>query len=175
MKYSTTIILISVIITILISGILLVPTLIKFTDKKTSIAEARAQLENQNEFIAQLKETELKLMENVEIVSKIENALPLGPDAASLLDFLDESAGRNGVNLEDITWLDRNTTTETRDEEYLMSIGFSGSYYSFINFINDIEKSSRIIDINQIEFSSSNEAGLPIQFKLYLKIHSYKE
>jgi Tfp pilus assembly protein PilO len=175
MKYSTTIILISVTVTLLIGGILLVPTLIKFVEKKTDIAGIRAQIENQNDFLAQLKATEAKLIENDEIVAKIENALPLGPDAASLLDFLDESAERNGVNLEQIIWLDKNTATESRVEDYIMSISFSGSYYSFINFINDVEKSSRIIDINQIEFSAGHEAGLPIEFKLYLKIHSYKQ
>jgi len=173
MKYSTTVILISLVIAILVAGILLVPSISNFIRVKMDIAETRAKLETQNEFLNQLKLTKEAFLENVELVAKIENALPVGPDAASLLEFLDESAKRNGINLEDVTWLDKNTASEGRIQDYLMSINFSGSYYAFKNFIKDIEKSSRIIDINQIEFVT-HETGLPIEFKLYLKIHSYK-
>jgi len=174
MKYTNTIVLISLVIIALIVVVLLVPTISSFARLKTRIAETEAKIETQNEFLVQLQVTAQRMEENKELVAKIENALPVGPDAASLLDFLDESATRNGVNLEEITWLDKNKTAEGKVQDYLMSINFSGSYYSFRNFVNDIEKSSRIIDIDQIEFNSKRERGLPIEFKLYLRIHSYK-
>lgn len=174
MKYSTTIILISLVITILIGIILLVPTLSNFIKVKTNIASADAKLETQTEYLAQLKATEKQLDQNAELVAKIENALPQGPDVASLLEFLDGSAKRNGINLEQVNWMDKSKSSEERVVDYVMSIGFSGSYYAFRNFISDVEKSSRIIDIDQITFGSAKESGLPIDFKLYLRIHSYK-
>jgi Tfp pilus assembly protein PilO len=124
----------------------------------------------------QLLATEIKIEEKQELVNKVNNALPLGPDIPSLLNFLQETSTETGMSLEGASWQELSLSgkkNKERFKEYSLNLQLSGSYFAFINFLYSLEKSSRLINVVESDFSIPLEENEPIPFDVLLKVYSY--
>jgi len=174
MKFAIPIIIISLVVSIVMVGFFLVPKYQELSALKTQINQKKIQLENQHKYIQQLKVQESKLKENQEIVSKIDSAIPDGPDIPSLLAFLQETSVQAGISIENMGWEELPFSSEKeRVKQHTFGLSISGSYFAFKNFLSAIERSSRIIDVVQVSFSVPQELEQSILFKLVTEIHSY--
>lgn len=176
MKYSIIIIAVGVTISIIIGAFLFWPKYQEFNGLQDELAEKNIELENQNKYMQKLLEIEGKKKEKQELVNKVNNALPIGSDIPSLLNFLQETSIRTGMGLEAVSWQELSSSNKEkkgRIKEYSISLELSGSYFAFNNFLFSLERSSRLIDVIESEFSISEEENEPIPFDIVLRVYSY--
>lgn len=173
MKYVITIIAVSLVISIIVGALLVWPKYQELSNLRTQLEQKRTQLASQNKYIQQIKAADAQLKEKEELVSKVNSALPIGPDIPSLLEFLQEASLQTGVSLEKIDWHEARSLEKERIKDYSLNLSFSGSYFALKNFLYALERSARLIDVFQIAFTISPEPEEPIPFKLMMKIHSY--
>ncbi len=117
---------------------------------------------------------------------KIEKLLPDNVDNIRLILEVEKIATPYGMALRDVKYdsASKDTTAETsstpRKDYGIWELEFStsGTYNNFINFIKDLEKNLRIVDISSVAFSSSvGGAGLNPSFtevyRYQVKISTY--
>lgn len=175
MKYAVIIIAIGLVVSIIVGVVLLWPKYQEFSDLRTQLVQKKTQLENQNKYIQQLEAMEEKLKEKQELADKVNSALPIGPDIPSLLEFLQKASTETGVSLESADWQELSSpqTEQERIKEYSLTLNLSGSYFAFKNFLFALERSARIIEVLQTNFSISGEPNEPISFQIIMKVRSY--
>ena len=176
MKYSIIIIAMGITVSIIIGVFLFWPEYRELNNLQDRLAQKNTELENQNKYMQQLLEIEEKRKEKKELVNKVNNALPLGSDIPSLLNFLQEACIQTGMGLDAVSWqelLSSNKEKRGRLKEYSISLKLSGSYFAFNNFLFSLERSSRLIDVIESEFSISEEENEPIPFDIVLRVYSY--
>jgi len=176
MKYSIIIIAAGVVISITIGAFLFWPKYQEFNNLENRLAEKNAELENQNKYMQQLLKINRRREEKQELVNKVNNALPLGSDIPSLLNFLQKVSIETGIGLESVSWQELSPLNEEKKErlkEYSINLELSGSYFAFKNFLFSLEKSSRLIDVIESEFSIPPEENQPIPYNILLRVYSY--
>ena len=144
------------------------------------VKEKEAALQSEKEYFSNLSEIAEKLKQYEESLSKISSALAAEPGLPALFNFLQTTASQNGLVLKRIA-----PTLPSFLKEELVKEGWSpeiretginlivaGSYSSFKNFLSTLEKTARMIELESISFSTSEEAG-PIDFNLRIKAYSY--
>lgn len=137
------------------------------------VEEKRAELQSKEEYFLNLSNTseELKKYENQ--LLKIDSALPPDPSIPALLDFLQKKISQSGLVLDEtnlvsiIPFEDLPGIQETH-----LDLQVLGSYPSFKNFLLTLEKSARLIEVEEIVFSSP-EKEAPSSFNLRIKVYSY--
>jgi len=112
-------------------------------------------------------------------LTKLEKMLPDSVNNIRLILEIEKLSLQYGMALKDIKYDTKSQTTGTATTPVIQSnknnlavkdnkdygawdLGFStqGSYFDFLNFIKDLEKNLRIVDITSIEFSSNTGTGL---------------
>ena len=155
-------------------GILLVwPNYQKLDNLWLQVERKEADLRNTEEYYKRLSLLSERLKEFEPELAKIESALPSGPSLPSLYNFLQRTVSENGLILQRIG--DSSTkafSVKPELKETSDSFNLSGSYSSFKNFLIALEKSSRMIKVENISFSSSKEGEI-FNFDIALKTHSY--
>jgi len=141
------------------------------------IKNKQAELQSQEAYFSQIKETSGKLQEYSNALSKIANALPKDRSLASLglAKFLQTSSAQTGLTLKKtvpggtIASSAHGSFAETQ-----IALQLSGPYEAFKNFLLLIENSSRIIEVQNIavEIPSAESKESPT-FTLNLKTFSY--
>ena len=63
-------------------------------------------------------------------------------------------------------------TTLAKLKETQIKLQLVGSYPSLKSFLSDLEKSSRIIEVDSLSFATPEEIG-PFTFDLVIKVYSY--
>ncbi len=170
-----------------------------FTTKK--IEEAKA-IKTVNETYQTALDNSAKLLKEIEKVSsdynsissqdreKLDKLLPGHVDNVRLIiDLKDDIAFRHGLTLEDISTSafdakaessssSRGGTAEKNEDGELgvMTISFNvtTSYNTFLNFLNDLESSLRILDISHLTITA-NEGGGQYDFGLEIKTYWLKQ
>lgn len=154
------------------------------TDDFKSLEEYFNKLSLINEELAEY-ETEMQ---------KIHSALPLKAGIPSVFNFIQKVSLENNLELQrlslNISQSSKTTKPVVKDskvKETSFSLVISGSYNDFKNFLSVLEKSSRIIELENIDFSYTgtvnpynsysepvgNSSGNPISFNLEMKVYSY--
>lgn len=125
---------------------------------------------------------------NIRLILEIEKmASPYGMalkdvkyDTVSKKDVTTATAGATGNTGTTANVIQGGTVTQSSPKNYgIWDLEFStqGTYNNFINFIKDLEKNLRIVDISSIEFSSSVGTGLNPSlseaYKYSFKIKTY--
>jgi len=147
---------------------------------QSKVKEKEATLQSEKEYFSNLSDISEKLKKYEESLSKINSALAAEPGLPALFNFLQTAASQNGLVLKKIA-----PTLPSSLKEELVKEGWSpeiretginltvaGYYPSFKNFLSTLEKTARMIELESISFSASEEAG-PIDFNLRIKIYSY--
>lgn len=104
-------------------------------------------------------------------IDRLGKMLPSGPNASSFLTNLEFLALKNNLQLKRLEFVGDTSATASRAQsipvpssvvsavrpgenfaELPLSISIEGSYESFRNYLKDLEKSVRLLDINEINF-----------------------
>ena len=131
------------------------------------------ELQNKEEYFSKIKETSDELKNYEAEVSKIDSALPSDPFLPSLFNFLDKTANQNGLILKQLGSFSVVDSKAKPDiKEINIGITVSGSYPAFKNFLSALEKTARLVEVDDIIFSYPSAKETP-SFDLVIKAHSY--
>jgi len=140
---------------------------------RKEIEEKRTDLKSREEHFLDLAKTSEKLKEYTDALSKIDSALPLDPNLPALFGFLQKVSSENGLILKEIKPFSIASSGEVPGiQETHLALSVSGSYPAFKNFLSVLQKTSRLIEAESVNFSSPEE-GESFFFNLRIKVHSY--
>jgi len=122
-----------------------------------------------------------KLKEYQESLEKIDSALPADFFLPSLFNYLQKASAESGVFLKgvNLSTLSGETVEEEgakKVQEEYVSIELIGFYEGFKNFLKSVEKSSRLIEIEEVQITKEGKAALTeglSTLNLLLKVYSY--
>lgn len=148
---------------------------------RVQIENEKQEIQNQNEYYQELSLISKELDKHREELTKIDSALSLNPPLLSLLKYLQKIAPENGLILTGISSFLTKPIPERADiKEIQGSLKLSGSYSSLKNFLKTLEKSARLIEVDSISFSASqNKEGETVEiseifnFSLSIRTKSY--
>lgn len=136
------------------------------------IREKNQELQSKEEYFSKVKDVSKQLEEYQEEVLKIDSSLPSDPSLPSLFNFLDKTAAESGMILVQVGGFSISPSrTKNGLKEILADISVSGDYESFKNFTTALENTSRIIELENINFAYSEKE--PLLFRLKIKAYSY--
>ena len=145
-----------------------------FKDLQIKISEQEAELKGKTKYFLEIVKAFEKLKENKESIEKIDSALPPEFSLSSLVNLLQQKTAENGLIFQRINLHKILPITEGRKiQENHFFLEVSGAYSSFRNFLSSLEKSSRLIEIESISFTSRKEIEGFYSFKLTIRVHSY--
>ena len=174
------------IVAILSIGFFLIwPKYQKFENLKIEIENKELELRQTEDYFAKLERTAKDLEEYRDQISKIDLALPGDSSFAtiSLINFIGKASYANGLNLKKLKSFSitspkppvqpPGTQTQPQSKIKDISVNFevSGSYLALKNFINTLENSAKIIEIENLSFSVEKEETPSIDLKI--KTFSY--
>lgn len=152
-----------------------------FYEKTTSLKEKIASYDNALNNSKALENERDKLTKkynsfDLENLNKLSKLLPDSVDNIRLILEIEKIAAPYGMVLKDVKYdtqedvkdkpivgLQNNINTQVSRKDYgVWNLGFStqGTYSNFVNFVKDLEKNLRIVDIVSVDFSSSSGIGV---------------
>ena len=147
---------------------------------QSKVKEKETELQTERKYFSEVGEAKEKLKNFEQEISKINSALPPEPGLPSLGNFLQIAASQNGLVLKKIMpspaislkeeFIKKGFSPEIKETGVNLTV--SGDYPSFKNFLSNLEKTARMIEIESISFSSPEEETA-IDFNLRIKIYSY--
>jgi len=156
---------------LLLIFVLILPTYQDLTSLRKKISEKEAELEIQEKYFQELQKISEEL-KNYEIpLSKIDSALPLKPSLPELLNFIQKASSQSGLSLKEIGQASTFSVEKEKIKETKLDLVLVGSYSDFKNFLSVLEKSARIIEVENISFSTPKEGSF--NFILTIKVYSY--
>jgi len=166
---------------------LIFPKYQKFNSLKKEILEKERELSSQGEYFETLQKTSEELKKYETSLSKIGAALPKNLSLPELLNFMQKASSQSGLFLKEISpaltapleksapegQASPNTVGRGEIKETRINFLLVGSYPDFKNFLFILEKSSRLIDIENVSFSLPKEKEGPSNFAITIKVYSY--
>lgn len=149
-------------------------------DYNTILDNARKLEEQRDKLIAKYNAFDQGLLQKLNVM------LPVNPENVKLILAMDAAAERYGLILQNVKIEDasasaqpqaaRPGTTPQNTEIGSLKINFSitGSYVGFTNFLRAMETSLRIVDIQKITFSASDDTRQSYQYTVGLKTYWLK-
>jgi len=167
-------IVIFIVIAMVLAVILVLPGYRQLQSFQAGVELRQAELQRTRNYFADLRNISEELKENQEALLKIDSALPPELSLPSFLDYLEKISAENNLILGKIGQV-RSSASGQRSHirEHHLSFSLSGSYSSFKEWLNTLEKSSRLIEITSIRFSSPESREEPVDFGLGIKFYSY--
>lgn len=158
----------------LILGILFLwPQYQNLQNIQLKLENKETELINRDKYYQNLFSLSEKLREFETELSMIDSALPSEIFLPSLYHFFRETSSENGLILTNITTTSSPSLPGRENIQVIsISIEVSGSYSSLRNFLKALEKSARIIEVNNVSFNSPGEEEL-FNFQLKLQTYSY--
>lgn len=144
-----------------------------FNNLKLEIKEKKIELENKERYFSELNSVFSRLKDyNLEL-AKIDSALPQSFSLADLLNFLTEKSSQSGLILERVN-IDKISPLQqdSKIKKISLNLSFSGFYPNLKNFLFSIQNSAKLIEVDEIKFSSPKE-GESFSFDLKIETYSY--
>lgn len=169
---------------ILIGFFLIWPEYQKFSTLQLEIKAKETELGNIEEYFSKLNQLSQELKDYEGQITKLSSSLL--PDssltAITLINFVQKASSQNGLILvkiepftitppKPLTTSSGASQSQTKVKEIYFDFEVSGSYSALKNFLNTLEKSAKIIEVENISFSLK-EKEIPT-FKLEIKTYSY--
>ena len=133
----------------------------------------QADLENRKAYYQEIAKISEEFNKYPDEISKINSALPSEVAMPTVFDFFQKRASEAGVILSQESI---GSIAAKKDDpsikQYDFSLGLAGSYENFKNFLSILEKSARIIEVENISFSSPAKND-PYSFNLMVRFYSY--
>ncbi len=150
----------------------------EFKVKKSEIETKDEDIRLKEEYLSNLETLSEKLLTYSEQLSKIDSAFPVNSSSAVIFNFFQKTSSQNGLIL---TEVDMSETQESlaqessgeRIQKMSFSISVSGSYSAFKNFLSAVYRNSRLIEVNSISFSYSEQKKDLFGFNLNLETQFY--
>ena len=138
---------------------------------KSELSRKKLELQYKGEYFSHLRNLSNELEQYQEDLAKIDSALPAAPSLPSLFDFFQKTTSENGLVLRSINFsLPSSQTREeitaftgeeesisqqslTEVQEIRFSLGLSGSYSAFKNFLFALERSARFWEVESFSLS----------------------
>ena len=176
---------------ILLAFFVILPEYEALNSKNLQVEEKKSELKKINDYFEDLSLQNEELEKYELEIAKIDSALPDNPNMPSVFYFIQNTAEENGISLTavDMGYSRIKEATEQSKvldiKENRFSISVIGSYSSFKDFLSVLEKSSRLIEIEEIYFSSFEKANTTTElivfspsedifsFDLEMKVYSY--
>jgi len=152
-------------ISVVVFAYYVLPKLFVLKNLEAGIKSADSFLKQENDYYSNLEAISERIGFYKNEIEKINSALPDGPQAASLFEFLQSKSSANGLILSTVSQPGRRTnrgasqkTPENKLKQAYFNITVHGTFSSINNFIKDIENSSRMIEIEQLTISPKKSA-----------------
>jgi len=167
-------------IALLIVVYIILPEFYNFRNFKKELEIKNQEIESIENYHRKIITAFDKLKEYKNSLEKISSALPDSYFSPSLFNYLQKTSAENGMFLKGVsltkapikkTEVSSGERISKQDikEEYV-TINLVGSYDSFKTFLKSIEKSSRMIEVENILIKIDKET---LNFNLLLKVSSY--
>lgn len=181
-------IIICLLISLLLVSFLLWPEIQKYRNLNLSVKIKDIQIENQDKYFSQIQDKAERLKSYEEEISKIDSALPDDPGVPSVLEFVVQTANKNGMQLTEIVntslvsaqeatgnqTIQESGVTNNKLKEASIEFKILGEYSALKNFIATLEKNARLIEVESINFASAGtEKGVLPSFLIKIKTHSF--
>lgn len=166
-------------ISFLLDVYLVFPTYTQLNNLQDAISQEELVLQQGQGYLFNLRRVATDLKNYQEAFKRIDSALPKDPSLASLMSFFQTEASNNGLVLHDMGVSEflygepASVGEQLVINEVPFSLSLSGSVPSFENFLKSIEKSSRLIEVENIALDGEEtEEQLPT-LNLGIKVYSY--
>ncbi len=160
----------------------ILPSYFDFKSLRQEVSEKEIKVQEQKVYLSNLQEISENLEKETESESleKIDFALPDKISFASLLNFFQEKVSESGLILKSLAQTktsvfqleEEEIPSRPKPKETYFNLNVGGTLPSFENFLNVIEKSSRIIEVESIFLKKETREEI-IEFNLSLKVYSY--
>jgi len=165
-------IIILIFLSFLFSVYFLFPKYSEYKLLRGKVFEEESLIQEREAYSLYLEDTLKTLEKYEEAVEKINSALPDTALPASLLSYLQKKSSESGLILKALNQVKSSgaETAETGIKESHFSLSLTGSLPSLESFLKTLEKSSRMIEVEDISLGQSQ--GL-LGIDLFLKVYSY--
>lgn len=120
---------------------------------RVNISEWEKAIEEQREYFNYLNEDLERIKEYKNQMEKISLAIPLEPSLPNFFHLVENLALANGLSLKEVGTFSISQSKEIPSlKEAETSFILTGPYPAFKNFISDLEKSARLVKIENISF-----------------------
>ena len=162
---------ICLVVTLIIGLVLCLPKYQEMRYAQNKVQAKKTEIQNKQDDFSKVGEASEKLKKYPKELAKIDSALPNEISLPFLYDFFQRISSQNGLVLENISG--GPSKSEKAVQEIKINLSLSGSYAAFKNFLSSIEKSARIIEVENMSFSFLSEEGESLLFNLAVRTHSY--
>ncbi len=168
-------------IALLITVYLILPIVSDFSNSNKELEMREKEALAIENYYKDIHDNFNKLKEYQESLGKIDSSLPADSFMPSLFNYLQKISTENGVFLKSVN-LDVVSKKKTEEEtakkiqEEYVNIELIGFYDGFENFLKSIEKSSRLIEIEEVQIRKEGKEVLAeglSTLNLLLKVYSY--
>ncbi|MDD2732109.1 MAG: type 4a pilus biogenesis protein PilO [Candidatus Pacebacteria bacterium] len=174
-RYLTIISIVLIIVFALGAALLWWPKLQEILELRAELKLVNEEIKQREGYSAKLNTLNEKIREYPEELQKIDSAFPKEPSVPVLFNYIQKTSSENGLILDKISLGKMGLSSDTQGlGEISFSVSVSGSYSALKNFLSAMNKTSRLIDINSIGFSSPDKSDL-FTFDISLKTYYYSE
>jgi len=162
-----------------IAAITLVISLVlpRYESLKSKIYEREIKeinFKNSNDYYKKVAEISNELKKYPEELAKIDYALPQEISLPAMYGFFQKKASESGLVLKNEKFDSSSVLKENfTGKEHYFSLELLGSYPAFKNFLIILEKSAKIIEVENISFSSPSKGESAFSFDMSVKFYSY--
>ena len=158
-------------LSLLLIFVLVLPTYNSLGDLNSQIFEKEVSLQSQQEYFWELEDVADRIEGQEESLEKIRSAIPNGRDLANLMNYFQRSASKAGVSMDSISPALVASVKGQKIRASKINMMISGGYEALKGFLAIVEKSSRLIELENISFQSPNERDDPFSFSISTKVH----
>lgn len=145
-----------------------------------TLGEKETELQVKNAYFVEVTKIYKELMQYQDVLQKIDAGLPSKFSPAELINFVYKKTIENGVSLQGLGVIRSSEVgTGTNVKEIILPLELTGNYSSLKNFLSSLEKSARLVEIENISFSiptpSLEKPQVPMAypFSITIKFYSY--
>ena len=166
------------------------PEYYEYKELSQFLKQKKDMIKQEESYLNELNDQLGEISRRQEQFSVIESALPSDPSLPALFNFIQATAGENGLSLSSITASTASAASAASAasspstsqqppinigglKPLLVKISTAGSYASLKNFIQAVYKNSRIIEVDNIVFSSPKKDDGLFDFNLQLQTNYF--
>ncbi len=125
-------------------------------DLDTAIKERSDLLKSRSATVNNIKELDKEYQKRLSEIAKLSAIVPAKKSVAEVLSAIDDMSVKNGIQLFSSSIISQKTTDNSDNLFNLLSleIGLNGGYPALTNFLKNLEKNLRLMDITSIDAAS---------------------
>lgn len=151
---------------------------------RSQVLDKEEELHNREEYISRLRDFSGRLKDHQQAVDKVNYAFPEKADAPEVLVFLEQTASTNGLIIKEVRISTRpkeasDSLINSKIRESELNISFSGNIESLINFLIEVEQSTKLLQVDSLFFEYTegdveSEHGI-FSFDVAFKVRSWSD